>query len=171
MPDYPLMQSRLSRSVRLSIAMTEQIRANYLMREEKRKNRASRSAAGSSGSRPPRPWSRRPRRSMRAEDVEHVRAMVQETLVEDEILDARLDSLSPEEFVREVCRKIDRPPNQGWLPRRWADIADTGAGDPVPGSSARIGCHRPPAAAGWAVRRMTPSAGRPMPKPSIPDSS
>ena len=37
MPDYALMQSRLSRSVRLSIAMTERIRADYLMRKDKRK--------------------------------------------------------------------------------------------------------------------------------------
>jgi hypothetical protein len=35
-PDFPLMQSRLSRSVRLSIAMTERIRADYLMRKEER---------------------------------------------------------------------------------------------------------------------------------------
>jgi len=36
MPDYPLMQSRLSRSVRLSIAMTERIRTDYLLRKEDR---------------------------------------------------------------------------------------------------------------------------------------
>jgi hypothetical protein len=37
-PDFALMQSRLTRSVRLSIAMTERIRADYLMRREKRRD-------------------------------------------------------------------------------------------------------------------------------------
>ncbi|MGL4962464.1 MAG: hypothetical protein ACRC67_14615 [Inquilinus sp.] len=171
MPDYPLMQSRLSRSVRLSIAMTERIRANYLMRKEKRKESGEQER-------------RRQRREQaaeavveaaaapdEAEDVEHVRAMVRETLVEDEILDAQLDSLSPEEFVREVCRKIGRPPNPGWLPRGWADVADTGAGDAVPGSSVDSVAAGPPAAAGWAGPPDGSGAGQPMPKPSIPDSS
>ena len=36
-PDFGLTQSRLSRSVRLSLAMTERIRTDYLMRREKRK--------------------------------------------------------------------------------------------------------------------------------------
>ncbi|WP_132919679.1 hypothetical protein, partial [Mycobacteroides abscessus] len=31
-PDFPLMQSRLSRSIRLSIAMAERIRGDYLHR-------------------------------------------------------------------------------------------------------------------------------------------
>lgn len=37
MPDFALAQSRLSRSVRLSIAMTDRIRADYLMRRDERK--------------------------------------------------------------------------------------------------------------------------------------
>ncbi|KGM33259.1 hypothetical protein, partial [Inquilinus limosus] len=36
MPDFPLMQSRLARSVRLSIAMTERIRRDYLLRKQAR---------------------------------------------------------------------------------------------------------------------------------------
>lgn len=36
-PDYALMQSRLSRSMRLSIAMTERIRVEFGMRKKKRK--------------------------------------------------------------------------------------------------------------------------------------
>ena len=170
-PDYALMQSRLSRSMRLSIAMTERIRVDFGMRKKKRKDSGEEER-------------RRQRREQAAEavaeaaaapdvaeDVEHVRAAVRETLVEDEILDAQLDSLSPEEFVREVCRKIGRPPNPGWLPRGWADVADTGAGDTVPGSSADPVAGDPPAAAGWARPPDGSGAGQPMPEPSIPDSS
>jgi hypothetical protein len=170
-PDYALMQSRLSRSMRLSIAMTERIRVDFGMRRQKRKESGEQER-------------RRQRREQaaeavveaaaapdEAEDVEHVRAMVRETLVEDEILDAQLDSLSPEEFVREVCRKIGRPPNPGWLPRGWADVADTGAGDTVPGSSVESVAAGPPAAAGWARPPDDSATGQPMPKPSIPDSS
>ena len=149
-PDYALMQSRLSRSMRLSIAMTERIRVDFGMRRQKRKDSGEQER-------------RRQRREQAteavveaaaapdvAEDAEHVRATVRETLVEDEILDAQLDSLSPEEFVREVCRKIGRPPNPAWLPRGWADVADIDAGDTVPGGSAESVAAGPPAAAGWA---------------------
>jgi len=174
-PDYALMQSRLSRSMRLSIAMTERIRVDFGMRKNKRKESGEEER-------------HRQRREQAteavveaaaapdvAEDAEHVRATVRETLVEDEILDAQLDSLSPEEFVREVCRKIGRPPNPGWLPRGWADVADTDAdtdtGDTVPGSGAEPVAAGAPAAAGWARPPDESDSGRPMPEPSIPDSS
>ena len=172
-PDYALMQSRLSRSMRLSIAMTERIRVDFGMRKKKRKDSGEEER-------------HRQRREQAteavveaaaapdvAEDVEHVRATVRETLVEDEILDAQLDSLSPEEFVREVCRKIGRPPNPGWLPRGWADVADTDPdpADTMPGGSTESVAASPPAAAGWARPPDESDAGRPMPKPSIPDSS
>ncbi|MGF6229249.1 hypothetical protein QFZ27_003204 [Inquilinus ginsengisoli] len=172
-PDYALMQSRLSRSMRLSIAMTERIRVDFGMRRQKRKDSGEEER-------------RRQRREQAteavveaaaapdvAEDVEHVRAVVRETLVEDEILDAQLDSLSPEGFVREVCRKIGRPPNPAWLPRGWADVADTEADDTggPPDSSVESVAADPPAAAGWARPPDESDTGRPMPKPSIPDSS
>src|SRR5688572_18247723 len=99
-PDFGLTQSRLSRSVRLSLAMTERIRTDYLMRREKRK------ASGEQER-------RRQRREQAAEavvqavtrpdetdDVERVRKLVRERLVEDEILDVQIDTLSPEEFLQ-----------------------------------------------------------------------
>ncbi|WP_186002998.1 hypothetical protein, partial [Mycobacterium sp. KBS0706] len=104
---FDLKQSRLSRSVRLSIAMTERIRAQYLMRRGKRKDSGEQER-------------RRQRRQQAAdtvakaiaqpEDVEYMRNWVWEHLVEDEILDEQLDTLSPEDFMREVCRKIGRSP-------------------------------------------------------------
>ena len=94
--------------MRLSLAMTERIRTDYLMRREKRKESGEQER-------------RRQRREQAAEavvqavtqpdeadDVERVRKLVRERLVEDEILDVQIDTLSPEEFLREVCRKIGR---------------------------------------------------------------
>src|SRR3954469_15151919 len=90
-PDFGLTQSRLSRSVRLSLAMTERIRTDYLMRKTERK------ASGEQER-------RRQRREQAAEavvqavtkpddtdDVERVRKLVRERLVEDEILDVQID--------------------------------------------------------------------------------
>ncbi|MGO1076178.1 hypothetical protein [Inquilinus sp. CA228] len=168
MPDYPLMQSRLSRSVRLSIAMTERIRADYLMR------RAGRKESGEQER-------RRRRREQAAEaavkavaapdeveDVERVRSIVRETLVEDEILDVQLDTLSPEEFVREVCRKIGRPPDPAWLPQGWDDVAE--ARDVPPAETAEAIADRRPAE-DWSIELDESADGRPLPQPSTPDSS
>jgi hypothetical protein len=156
-PDFGLIQSRLSRSVRLSIAMTERIRADYLMRKAERE---------SSGEQP----RRRQRReqavkaavtaitaSGEGHDVEHVRAVVWEALVEDEVLDLRLDTLSDEEFVQAVYRKIGRPPDPAWRPPGGDDVA-TEAADPV-------------LPEGWALV-VDDSAGRQPPSaPPKPDSS
>ena len=161
-PDFGLTQSRLSRSVRLSLAMTERIRTDYLMRREKRK------ASGEQER-------RRQRREQateavvqavtqpdEADDVEHVRKLVRETLVEDEILDVQLDTLSPEEFLQAVCRKIGRPPHPIRLPQGWDDVTEPATDDGL--------ADREPA----EDRPLAPdesAAGRPLPKPPKPDSS
>jgi nucleoside-diphosphate-sugar epimerase len=162
MPDFDLKQSRLSRSVRLSIAMTERIRAQYLMRKTRRKESGEQER-------------RRQRREQAADavvqalavpdeirDVE--RRMVRETLVEDEILDAQLDTLSPEEFVREVCRKIGRPPPSIPLPQGWDDIAETKA------ALTAETVERAPMEV-WPRVPDKSAAGRLTLKPSKPDSS
>jgi len=162
--DFDLKQSRLSRSVRLSIAMTERIRAQYLMRRGKRKDSGEQER-------------RRRRRQQAAdtvakaiaqpEDVEYMRNWVWEHLVEDEVLDEQLDTLSPEDFMREVCRKIGRsPPHPIRVPQGWDDCAE--AQDAEPAETARA--DREPAEA----RPQAPddsAAGRRPPEPSKPDSS
>ena len=164
--DFALMQSRLSRSLRLSIAMSERIRADYLLRRgereasgEQERRRQRREQAADAAARaiaaPGEGWS-----------VEHTRAAVWETLVEDEILDAQLDTLSPEEFVQAVCRKIGRPPPSIPLPQTWDDAAEATTAPPA--ETAEAADHEP--AEGWAVEP-DESAGRPVPKPSKPDSS
>jgi hypothetical protein len=167
MPDYPLMQSRLSRSVRLSIAMTERIRADYLMRK------AGRVESGEQER-------RRQRREQAAEtvvkavtkpdeieDVERVRSMVWESLVEDEILDVQLDTLSPEEFLREVCRKIGRMPPSVRPPQGW----DEGDAIGLPGPSVEFVAAAAPAGDGWAEPPAESGDGRPLSRLPKPDSS
>ncbi|MBW8728405.1 MAG: hypothetical protein JF625_25095, partial [Inquilinus limosus] len=143
-PDFPLMQSRLSRSVRLSIAMTERIRADYLMRKEERKESGEQErrrqrreqvveAAVKAVAAPDKDW-----------DADCVRSQVRERLTEDEILDVQLDTLSPEDFLREVCRKIGRPPPSIPLPpgpegREGPEDRDDGANDNAGSSGTRSG--------------------------------
>ncbi|OWJ65382.1 hypothetical protein [Inquilinus limosus] len=163
MPNYPLMQSRLARSVRLSIAMTERIRANYLLRKQERiasgeqerrrqKREQAAEAAVKAIARPAEPG-----------DVERVRSLVWERLTEDEVLDVQLDLLSPEDFVRAVSRKIGLPPDPSWLPPGWADEAVTVDAVAEP-------AERAPAEA-WPRPMDEPDAGRLMPAPLKPDSS
>jgi hypothetical protein len=164
--DFGLIQSRLSRSLRLSIAMAERIRTDYLLR------RGEREASGEQAR-------RRQKREQVADTVakaaakpeegwtvEHLRSVVREKLVEDEILDAQLDSLSPEEFVQAVCRKIGRPPPSIPLPQGCGE----GEAATVPKSETTEPADREPAQ-DWSVEPDVLDTGRPAPKPSTPDSS
>jgi hypothetical protein len=164
-PDFGLTQSRLSRSVRLSLAMTERIRTDYLMRK------AGRVKSGEQER-------RRQRREQAAEavvqavtrpdetdDVERVRKLVRERLVEDEILDVQIDTLSPEEFLQAVCRKIGRPPHPIRQPQGMDDVAETEA----PAETVETADREP--AEGWPHPPDESGAGRSTPKPPKPDSS
>jgi hypothetical protein len=95
-----------------------------------------------------------------AEDAERVRSMVREDLVEDEILDVQIDTLSPEEFVRAVCRKIGLPPDPSWVPRGWDEGGEATA-ETVERRSAES----------WPRPPDEPATGRVLPKPWQPDSS
>ncbi|OWJ60829.1 hypothetical protein [Inquilinus limosus] len=163
MPDYPLMQSRLSRSVRLSIAMTERIRRDYLLRQQARiasgeqeRRRAKREQAVETAvkaiARPAEPG-----------DIERVRSLVWERLTEDEILDVQLDLLSPEDFVRAVSRRIGLPPDPSWLPPGWADEAVTVEVVEEAAEGAPI--------LSWPRPLNDSAAGLPVPPPPKPDSS
>ncbi len=165
-PDYALMQSRLSRSIRLSIAMTERIRADYLARrdgreasgDQERRQRRRQQAVDSAAAAMAQPGD--------VEDADTMRSMVRETLAEDEILDVQIDLLSPQDFVRAVCRKIGRPPDPAWLPQGW----DDGAGATVvEAPSAEIAERRSVEA--WPRPPEVSAAGRALPKPWAPDSS
>jgi hypothetical protein len=87
---------------------------------------------------------------------------VRETLVEDEILDVQIDTLSPEEFLREVCRKIGRPPHPIRSPHDSDDVAETEADDGL--------ADREPAE-DWPQAPDESGAGRPVPEPPKSDSS
>ncbi|WP_342238953.1 hypothetical protein [Inquilinus sp. OTU3971] len=169
-PDFGLTQSRLSRSVRLSLAMTERIRTDYLMRKAERKQSGE-------------DQRRRQRREQAAEavvqavtqpdeadDVEHVRKLVRETLVEDEILDVQIDTLSPEEFLQAVCRKIGRPPHPIRQPGDADEVVEATADDVLPAEAAESMADCEPAG-DWSVEPDESDAGRPLPKPLESDSS
>jgi hypothetical protein len=171
--DFALMQSRLSRSVRLAIAMTERIRADYLHRKAEAEESGQQER-------------RRQRRAQAvrdtvaaaalpddAEDAERVRAEAWERLTEDEVLDARIDTLSPEDFVREVCRRIGRPPDPIPLPQGWDDGLEAGpeAGANDNAGSPGGGVERAAAAAGDGRAGSPEEEGCPPSRPSVPDSS
>ncbi|MBW8727256.1 MAG: hypothetical protein JF625_19175 [Inquilinus limosus] len=164
MPDYPLMQSRLSRSVRLSIAMTERIRADHLMRKAKRKESGEQERHRQRREQATESVVEAVARPDEAGDVERIRSLVRETLVEDEILDVRIDLLSQEDFVREVCRKIGYPPDPSWLPQGW-DVVEARTIDAPPAEIAGR------ASAGWPRSSHQSAAGRPLAAPLKPDSS
>jgi hypothetical protein len=100
-----------------------------------------------------------------AGDVERVRSMVWESLVEDEILDVQLDTLSPEDFLREVCRKIGRMPPSIPLPQG-CDGGDTIG---MPGPSVEFVAT--PAGDGWAEPPEESADGRRLSRLPKPDSS
>ncbi len=109
----------------------------------------------------------------RGVDAECMRAMAWESLVEDEMLDAQLDTLSAEEFVRAVCRKIGHPPVR--LPQSWdegcrddarpaeeTEAADRESTDDWSAEPARVR-HRP---ASSRSRRSRTAASQPSRTPS-----
>jgi hypothetical protein len=160
-PDAAVVQARLSRSVRLSIAMTERIRTDYLMRRDGRQASGEQERRQRRRAQAPDLVAAAAALPGNAEDAERVRAMVREDLVEDEILDVQIDSLSPQEFVQAVCRKIGLPPDPSWVPRGWDEAGEVAPAKTVERRSAE-GWSRPPDEA---------AAGRSMPKPWRPDSS
>jgi hypothetical protein len=87
---------------------------------------------------------------------------VREKLVDDEILDEQLDTLSPDEFVQAVCRKIGRPPPSIPLPRVWDDTAEA--------TDAPLAETYAPAEA-WSRPMDESTTGRPLRTPWKPDSS
>ncbi|MGK9233609.1 hypothetical protein KXS07_33300 [Inquilinus limosus] len=181
-PDFPLMQSRLSRSIRLSIAMAERIRGDYLHRraegeksgaQERRRRRreqaaqavveavaaaeaADLAAAGE---------------TVDPKETERLREQVWERLTEDEVLDVQLDTLSAAEFVREVCRWLGRRLDPSRLPPGWDDVlgADDNAGSAGDGTD--TGAMAAEAGHDWPKQPDAPGDGRSPSMPAKPDSS
>ena len=158
LPDFPLMQSRLSRSLRLTIAMTERIRADYLLRRDRRQASGEQQRRRRRREQAPDLVAEAVAQPGDAGDAERVRSLVREDLVEDEILDVQIDTLSPQEFVRAVCRKIGLPPDPSWVPRGWDDGGEARA---ETGGTAEA----------WPRPANDSAADQPMPGPPKPDSS
>jgi len=182
-PDFALMQSRLSRSIRLSIAMAERVRGEHLHRRGKAKESGAQERRR-----------RRREQAVRAvveavtaaetadlagadpaadpEATERLRAEVWERLAEDEVLDVRIDTLTPDEFVREICRWLGRRLDPSRLPQGWDDVleADDNAGS---SGAEPEGIVATEAEAGddWPEQPDTLEDGGPPPKAPQPDSS
>ncbi|MGK9231825.1 hypothetical protein KXS07_09360 [Inquilinus limosus] len=183
-PDVPLMQSRLSRSIRPSIAMAERIRGEYLHRraeatesgaQERRRRRreqaakavveavaaaeaADLAAAGE---------------TVDPKETERLREQVWERLTEDEVLDVQLDTLSAAEFVREVCRWLGRRLDPSRLPQGWDDVLranDNASGGP-PGEGTECLVADAEAGDGWPEQPDALEVGRSPSAPTKPDSS
>jgi hypothetical protein len=166
--DFPLMQSRLSRSIRLSIAMTERIRTDYLMRRDGRQASGEQQRRGRRRDQAADAVARTVIEPQEGWDAEQVRSVVREQLTEDEILDAQIDALSPDEFVQAVCRKIGFPPPSIPLPQARDDGSPDVADTPPAKSGDAAG--REPAQA-WPRPANEAAPCRSMPAPPESDSS
>ncbi|MFE0756542.1 hypothetical protein ACFW16_21445 [Inquilinus sp. NPDC058860] len=183
-PDFALMQSRLSRSIRLSIAMAERVRGKHLHRRaeaeksgalERRRRRREQAVqavveavtaaeaadlAGVGGTVDP-------------EATERLRADVWERLTEDEVLDVRIDTLPPDEFVREICRWLGRRLDPSRLPQGWDDVleADDDASGSPPDAGTDVTAVNPDTGDDWPEQPDEFDDGRPPSVPAKPDSS
>ncbi|WP_225767018.1 hypothetical protein [Inquilinus sp. Marseille-Q2685] len=180
--DFPLMQSRLSRSIRLSIAMAERIRGDYLHRRaegeasgalERRRRRREQAvqavveAVGAAEA----AEAADPAAAVDPEETERLRSEVWERLTEDEVLDVQLDTLPAGEFVREVCRWLGRRLDPSRLPQGWDDVlgANDNAGSSGDGMAAVAMASD--AGDGWPEQPDESEDGRPPPGLPKPDSS
>ena len=172
-PDFALMQARIARAVRLSIAMTERIREAYRARKD-----AAETAAVELRER------RRRRRAQVARAVvaaiesaedsaagaapdASLQAKVWESLTEAEMPDVELDTLPVDEIVRRICRRLGRSPDPALLPWAWDDAGGDHEApevlDEPSGEDAEAAVADPPS--------RTNRPGRPSAKPPKTDSS
>ncbi|MDR6292095.1 hypothetical protein E9232_004633 [Inquilinus ginsengisoli] len=173
-PDFALMQARIARAVRLSIAMTERIREAYRARKDEREKAAV---------------ALRERRQRRRAQVARavvaavggeasadagLQAKLRESLTEAETPDVELDTLPVDEIVRRICRRLGRSPDPALLPWAWDDAdgdeeAPEVLDEPSDGDVEAAG--EPPAGDGRPSRPDRPAGGRPPARPRKPDSS
>ncbi|MGO4845064.1 hypothetical protein AB4093_05210 [Inquilinus sp. 2KB_12] len=171
-PDFALMQARVARAVRLSIAMTERIREAYRARKaeaetaaaavqarrQRRRAQVARAVAEALGP-------ERPAGAAGAKDAGSP-AAPRESLTETEVPDVELDTLPIDEIVLRICRRLGRTP--GRLPQRWEDaFAEDEAAGPLDEPLPEALTDPPPEAPEPAAGRG--GTGRPARKP--PDSS
>ncbi|MGK9166448.1 hypothetical protein KXR53_09140 [Inquilinus limosus] len=181
-PDFALMQSRLSRSIRLSIAMAERIRGDYLhrraeaeesgalARRRRRREQAVKAVieavAAAEATVPPEAGE-----TAEDPDIEDLKAAVWERLTEDEVLDVRIDTLPADEFVREVCRWLGRRLDPSRLPQGWDDVAGANDNAGSPGASSDSAAVDPETRGGWPEQPDEAEVGHPPTRLPKPDSS
>jgi hypothetical protein len=178
-PDFALMQARVARAVRLSIAMTERIREAYRarkaeaetaaveLRERRQRRRAqvARAVVAAVGG--------GAARSEASADA-GLQAKLRESLTEAETPDVELDTLPVDEIVQRICRRLGRAPDPALLPWAWDDAggdeeAPEAPDEPADGDVEDAG--DPRAGDGPPSRPDRPAGGRPPARPRKPDSS
>ncbi len=173
-PDFALMQARVARAVRLSIAMTERIREAYRARKAEAETAAV---------------ELRERRQRRRAQVARavvvavrgeasadagLQAKLRESLTEAETPDVELDTLPVDEIVQRICRRLGRSPDPALLPWGWDDAGGDkeppeALDEPADGDVEDAG--DPGAGDGPPSRPDRPAGGRPAARPRKPDSS
>ncbi|WP_429224255.1 hypothetical protein [Inquilinus ginsengisoli] len=163
-PAFGLIQARLTRSVRLTVALTDRIRTGFMTRRDERKASGEEARRRQRRERAAQMVGEATAQPERGVDAECMRSMAWESLVEDEILDAQLDTLSAEEFVQAVCRKIGHPSVR--LPQSWDEGAEM---TPVPPRETEAAdCET---ADDWSAEPAESDTGRREPGPPNPDGS
>ncbi|MGK9167430.1 hypothetical protein KXR53_14090 [Inquilinus limosus] len=108
------------------------------------------------------------------EETERLRSEVWEKLTEDEVLDVQLDTLSADEFVREVCRWLGCRLDPSRLPQGWDDVVRANdnnvcGGPPAEAAGSVAGDHKP--GEGWPEQLDQLKDDRPSSALPKPDSS
>ncbi|MGO4129602.1 hypothetical protein AB4Z01_34760, partial [Inquilinus sp. YAF38] len=91
-PAFGLIQARLTRSVRLTVALTDRIRTGFMTRRDERKASGEEQRRRQRRERAAQMVGEATAQPERGIDAECMRAMAWESLVEDEMLDAQLDT-------------------------------------------------------------------------------
>ena len=164
-PDFALAQVRLARSVRLSIAMSQRVRENYQDRKDGKAEPAPAEEASEVAAAEAAPAEAAPAAGPKDGEPRTER---RESLTESERLETELEPAEEAEERRDLDAAL--------LPRDWDGAAAAEAPDRLPPDHV----YNDPAEATPAAPRPEPDwrrpsdqsdTGRPMPKPSKPDTS
>jgi hypothetical protein len=158
-PDFALMQARIGRSVRLTIAMSGRIRDAY---REGKAGRVPERAPATLGKTVP---AEETAPTATPRPAEPRRTEPWESLTESETPEVELETLANEEEAEE---RPDRDPDASGQ-RDWDGDAAVEAADALPDPSDTVAESRPED--GWDRSPDEPDTGRLRPTPSTPDSS
>jgi hypothetical protein len=172
-PDFALMQSRLARSIRLSVAMTERIRAAHkdrkaakgeaaARRRQQRRMQVGRAVVAAIGA----------DFSIDTREADRLRVAVRESLTETETPDIEIDTQPLHEILLRICRRLGRtPPDWASLPQAWEDDIEAGPAEAPLGERDETVAAEPRTGEDFPSRRDVPGDAGPPIWPAKADSS